>query len=50
MPTRPRDDHPIQIDEDLAFQIRVDQFQRIGRWLLFVLVLCALAGLVGAGL
>lgn len=39
----------IEVSQDVAFQFRVNRFQRISKLLLLLLLVCALAGLFGGG-
>lgn len=50
MPRHLKEDRPIQIGEDVAFQVRVNRFQRLGRGLLILVLIGALLGFAGGGL
>jgi hypothetical protein len=49
MPSSSQGRGPIQIVEDVAFQVRFGRLQSAGRWILGLVLLLALAGVFGGG-
>jgi hypothetical protein len=50
MSTRVPTPKRLQINEDVAFQLRMDRIQRVCRWFFLALLVAAILGLAGGGL